>query len=75
MPPCVESKSGTLITTSSMKTIICLMYLLSPVQPQHLLQKLVQNAIWRMLLFTLTDGQWLPPPKPEPSEPTDDTNE
>uniref|UniRef100_A0A7S4S0Y2 HECT-type E3 ubiquitin transferase n=1 Tax=Ditylum brightwellii TaxID=49249 RepID=A0A7S4S0Y2_9STRA len=43
MPPCVESKSGALVTSSSMKTIIRLMYLLSPVHPQRLLQKLVQN--------------------------------
>jgi len=32
-------------------------------------------AIRRMLLFALTDGQWLPPPEPEPAEITNDTDE
>mmetsp|Transcript_9044 Transcript_9044/g.11092 ORF Transcript_9044/g.11092 Transcript_9044/m.11092 type:complete len:4662 (-) Transcript_9044:66-14051(-) len=43
IPPFVEEGLGPLVTSRSMKALIRLMYLLSPVRPQRLLQKLIQN--------------------------------
>jgi len=43
MPPSMEDENGALISTSSMKTLVRLMYLLSPVNPPRLLQKFFQN--------------------------------
>mmetsp|Transcript_14088 Transcript_14088/g.20124 ORF Transcript_14088/g.20124 Transcript_14088/m.20124 type:complete len:3340 (-) Transcript_14088:211-10230(-) len=43
MPHLLEREVGHLVTSSSMKSLIKLMYLLSPIRPQRLLQKLFQN--------------------------------
>jgi len=43
LPQDIENKFGPFVTVLSMKAIISLMYLLSPVRPQRLLHKLLQN--------------------------------
>ena len=43
LPHHIEKEYGPLVTAHSMKALIRLMYLLSPVRPQRLFQKLLQN--------------------------------
>jgi len=45
-PAHCEQKLGPLVTSTSIKSLISLMYLLSPVRPQRLLQKLFQNLCY-----------------------------
>jgi len=46
----LETRFGPLVTVSSMKALISLMYLLSPVRPQRLLQKLLQNLCGNLVV-------------------------
>ena len=42
-PPVINNEFGPLITSNSLKALIRLTFLLSPVRPQRLLQKIIQN--------------------------------
>lgn len=42
-PPIINNEFGPLITSNSLKALIRLTFLLSPVRPQRLLQKIIQN--------------------------------
>ena len=43
IPSAVKQELGPLITEKSMKTLLCFMFLLAPIRPKRLLQKLIQN--------------------------------